>query len=259
MKAWYEELFENYGQTYDREVFTFGTKGECDFIEHELGYDASKTILDIGCGTGRHAIELTKRGYSVMGIDLSANQLKRARDKAAEAGLDICFEQHDARTLSLERDFDAVIMLCEGGFPLMETDAMNYAILSRAGEALKAGGKLIFTTLNGLYPLFHSVQDFLEGDKESSEDGTARYDDFSFDLMTFREESTIEIVNDLGVKKRIRTSERYYIPPEIRWLLQLLGFTQITISGARLGAFSREHPLTPDDFEMLVVAEKAEA
>ncbi len=71
MKPWYEELFQNYGKSYDNEVFTTGTTGECDFIEQELNYDKSLRLLDIGCGTGRHAIELTKRGYHITGVDLS--------------------------------------------------------------------------------------------------------------------------------------------------------------------------------------------
>ncbi len=48
-----------------------GTRGEVDFIEKEINFDKTKRILDIGCGTGRHAIELAKRGYNVTGIDLS--------------------------------------------------------------------------------------------------------------------------------------------------------------------------------------------
>jgi len=79
MKQWYESLFENYGLKYDNEIFTQGTSGECDFIENEIASDKNLKILDIGCGTGRHSIELTKRGYHVTGIDLSDSQLLRAR------------------------------------------------------------------------------------------------------------------------------------------------------------------------------------
>jgi len=73
MTQWYEKLFENYSNKYEAESFTQGTSGECDFIEKEIKSDKLARILDIGCGTGRHSIELAKRGYSVLGIDLFQN------------------------------------------------------------------------------------------------------------------------------------------------------------------------------------------
>ncbi len=88
-KQWYEQLFEDYGEKYDKESFTRGTLGECDFIEKEAGFDKNVRILDIGCGTGRHTIELTKRGYKVTGIDLSERQLSIARKKAEKEKLEI--------------------------------------------------------------------------------------------------------------------------------------------------------------------------
>ncbi len=253
MKQWYEALFENYGKKYDAECFTQGTLGECDFIECEIGFDKSTRILDIGCGTGRHTIELAKRGYTVTGVDLSQSQLARARDKAAKETLSIRFLKHDARDLPFTAEFDLAIMLCEGAFPLMETDEMNYRILAGAARALKSPGKLIFTTLNGLFPLFHSVKDFLAA---AAAEGNATYEGNTFDLMTFRDHSTTIVEDDDGKKKELTCNERYYVPSEITWLLKQLGFKTVEILGAKLGAFSRSDLLTPDDFEMLVIAEK---
>ncbi len=253
MKQWYEELFENYGMKYDNECFTQGTVGECDFIEKEMSGDKSLRILDIGCGTGRHAIELTKRGYTVVGVDLSDSQLERARQKAAANNLQIQFHKHDARNLPFLHEFDVAIMLCEGGFSLMETDEMNYRILQSASRALTQKGKLIFTALNALFPLFHSVKDFF--DSQTKEEHT-KCDSISFDLMTFREHLTLHAEDDLGNKKELHCNERYYTPSEITWLLKTLDFKAIDIFGAKLGAFSRDDGLGTDDFEMLVVAGK---
>jgi len=75
-------LFEDYGQKYDNENFEQGTTGEYDFIESELKFNKSLKILDVVCGTGRHSIELTKRGYAITGIDLSESLLQKAREKA---------------------------------------------------------------------------------------------------------------------------------------------------------------------------------
>jgi 2-polyprenyl-3-methyl-5-hydroxy-6-metoxy-1,4-benzoquinol methylase len=253
MKQWYESLFENYGKKYDNENFTLGTIGECDFIEREINFNKSLKIIDIGCGTGRHSIELAKRGYKVTGIDLSESQLARAKEKAKAQNLQIDFQKHDAKKLLFENEYDLAIMLCEGAFPLMETDEMNYEILRNATNSLKATGKLIFTTLNGLFPLFHSVEEFCAS---TTEEGNATYSKNTFDLMTFRDFNITTVEDDFGNKKELECNERYYVPSEITWLLKSLEFKKIDIYGAKLGAFSRNDKLTTEDFEMLVIAEK---
>ncbi len=141
------------------------------------------------------------------------------------------------------------MMICEGAFPLMETDEMNYSILKNAFRSLKRPGRLIFTTLNGLFPLFHSVRDFMASHQQD-------YSKLTFDLMTFRESNALELTDDSGVKKKIEANERYYVPVEITWQLKSIGFGKVDIFGAKLGAFSRNDRLTTGDFEMLVVAEK---
>ncbi|RPI59458.1 MAG: class I SAM-dependent methyltransferase, partial [Ignavibacteriales bacterium] len=219
----------------------------------ELNHNRSLYILDVGCGTGRHSIELTKRGYTVIGIDFSESQLASAREKAAKENLKIDFQKHDARNLPFENEFDAAIMLCEGGFPLMETDEMNFEILKNVTKSLKEKSKFVFTTLNGLFPLFNSIEKFCAA---VAKDDNATYHNNSFDLMTFRDHNTTDFVDDDGNKKILESNERYYVPSEITWLLKSLGYKKIEIFGAKLGAFSRNDKLTTQDFEMLVVAEK---
>jgi 2-polyprenyl-3-methyl-5-hydroxy-6-metoxy-1,4-benzoquinol methylase len=253
MMQWYEALFANYGKSYDKECFTQGTVGEVDFVERELGADRSKRILDIGCGTGRHAIELAKRGYRVTGFDLSEGQLHLAREKAAAANMTVDFQRRDATQPHFNQEFDAAIMFCEGAFSLMETDGKNFAILAHAAAALRPGGKLLLTTLNALFPLFHSVKDFLEAGKSG-----AAFGRLSFDVMTFRENVELTFTDDAGQSQTIATNQRYYTPAEMRWLLQTAGFAEADIFGCHLGQFSREHALTVDDFEMLVVAKKVD-
>lgn len=134
----------------------------------------------------------------------------------------------------------------------METDEMNYEILTCVTKSLKENGKFIFTTLNGLFPLYHSVEKFCATTKEES----VTYRSDTFDLMTFRDQKLMEFEDDLGNKKTLECNERYYVPSEINWLLKSLGYKTILIYGAKLGAFSRNDKLTTEDFEMLVIAEK---
>ncbi len=250
MNQWYEELFSNFADKYEDESFTQGTMGEVDFIEKEINHNKNCKILDVGCGTGRHAIELTKRGYSVTGVDLSEKMLKKAQNNASNAGFEIDFRQADARNLPFAEEFDLVIMLCEGGFPLMETDEMNFQILESAARSLNKKGKLIFTTLNGLFPLFHSVKDFINANSESQKNS-----ENTFDLMTFRDKYQLEIEGDNGTIMNLNCNERYYVPSEITWLLKSLEFSEIGIYGCEIGAFSRDDELTTEKYEMLVIAE----
>jgi 2-polyprenyl-3-methyl-5-hydroxy-6-metoxy-1,4-benzoquinol methylase len=247
-QQWYEKLFSNYANTYEKEVFTQGTLQEVDFLEQELKSNQQAHILDVGCGTGRHAIELAKRGYKVKGIDLSENMLQKAKAKAREQKVNVEFEQADARTFTISEKYDMVIMLCEGGFSLMETDEMNFAILKNAASALKPGGKFVFTCLNALYPLYHSVKDLVDNG------GQVKYDKLSFDLETFREHSTAEFTDDSGKVYPLTSNERFYAPSEITWMLKCLGFSEIGVFGGEIGQFARQ-PITPDYFELLVVAE----
>lgn len=179
--------------------------------------------------------------------------LDRARQKVSEMKLSVRFVKHDARSLPFSEEFDCAIMLCEGAFPLMETDEMNNQILQGAARSLRPGGKFIFTTLNGLFPLFHSVKEFLAS---QTQEGNATYGKNSFDLMTFRDHSVTTVVDDDGNNKELQCNERYYVPSEITWLLKSLGFISIDIYGATLGAFSRNDTLSTEDYEMLVIAER---
>jgi len=130
---------------------------------------------------------------------------------------------------------------------------MNYEILENVTRSLTDNATFIFTTLNGLFPLYHSVEKFCA---ETTGKGNATYRSNTFDLMTFRDHNITDFEDDDGNKKTLTCNERYYVPSEITWLLKTLGYKKIDIYGARLGAFSREHALKTEDFEMLVISKK---
>jgi 2-polyprenyl-3-methyl-5-hydroxy-6-metoxy-1,4-benzoquinol methylase len=205
----------------------------------------------VGCGTGRHAIELARRGYDVTGLDLSPSQLERAEEKAKAAGVRVKFIRKDARAFDFQGRFGLVIMLCEGAFPLMETDEMNYRILENCANSLRKGGKFIFSTLNALYPLVSSLKKFLD----EGAVGT-RTSKITFDIATLREDSVLEVKDDNGKEKTLHCSERFYMPSELSWMLKTLGFRKVEIFGGTIGKFSRKAKPSPKEFELLVVAEK---
>jgi len=236
MKRWYEELFEDF-ETYNKESYTQSTKVEVDFVEQEIGHDQSKRILDVGCGSGRHALELARRGYAVVGIDLSESMLAQGRKIAKAENLNVDLIQCDARELKYQGEFDAVIMLCEGAFSLMEEDEMDRLILANIFRALRNNGKLILTAPNAVHMLTQQL-------------------DASFDPVTFRETFKLEKTRPDGSKKILDCTQRYYTCPELNWLLRQVGFKSVGFFACTKSGYDRDVKPSKKQFELGAIATK---
>lgn len=87
------------------------TESEVNLLDEIFKKHNVKTILDVACGIGRHAIPLAKRGYKVRGIDFSPYQIKKAKDDAKKEGVEVEFVLQDANTFSFLEKFDAAICM----------------------------------------------------------------------------------------------------------------------------------------------------
>ena len=116
---------------------------ECDLLERifaESGKGEFRTVLDLGCGTGNHALPLARRGYEVVGVDRSEAMLEQAIAKSEDG--EASFQQGDIRDLRLDREFDAVLMLFAVlGYQHANEDAL--AALRTARGHLRPRGLLI--------------------------------------------------------------------------------------------------------------------
>lgn len=236
-RPWYEVLYENF-EDYDQEPYTQNTEREVDFLLEEMSDVTGKKVLDVGCGTGRHALALAREGYGVVGFDLSEELLELGRRKAEQEDLSVTFVHGDARKLDFTSEFDLVIMLCEGGFSLVETDAMDRQILSGIYQALVPGGKLVFTAPSAVGMLANQT----EGQ--------------DFDLLTLRETFILEVPSGKPGKELLQCSQRYYTYPELKYLLESLGFIDIQFFAVTGNGYSRNQPLSPDHFEIGITASK---
>jgi len=91
-KNTFEQFFDLHAPIYDENVFTKNTMREVDFLLEELKLPSGAAILDVGCGTGRHSIELAKRGYALTGVDFSEGMLAVAARSASAAGVRVEWE-----------------------------------------------------------------------------------------------------------------------------------------------------------------------
>lgn len=117
------------------------TGREVDFVIRALSLQGGERILDLGCGFGRHALELASRGYSVIGVDITLAYIQEACRRAAEQHLNAEFICADIRDVSFSAEFDVVINMADGAIGYLETDEENLKIFDVVANALKPGGK----------------------------------------------------------------------------------------------------------------------
>lgn len=142
-----------YAESYDA---LYGDKdylAECALLTRlfqQYGEGSVRTILDLGCGTGNHALPFAEQGYEVVGVDRSADMIAMARKKAVQArsGTSALFHHGDLRSTNLGRRFDAVLMMFAVlGYHRENADVL--AALATAHRHLRRGGLLVFDVWYG--------------------------------------------------------------------------------------------------------------
>lgn len=136
----------DYARSYD-DVYSDKDYGrECDLLERQFqlhGRHTVKRVLDLGCGTGRHACVLAQRGYEVTGVDRSWDMLHAAERRASAEGSGASFVLGDIRSVELVNGFDAAIMMFAVANYLTAADDLD-ATLCNARRHLIEGGVLVF-------------------------------------------------------------------------------------------------------------------
>jgi SAM-dependent methyltransferase len=230
---WFEDLADHMGEAYDRYAHTKGTVQEVDHVTSALGLRRGERVLDVGCGTGRHAHELARRGIQVHGIDISQRFIDLA---TAAAGPLATFERADARSMVFESEFDAVICLCQGAFGMMTADGDDGAVVAGLARALKPGGRLALSAFNAYFAVKY-------------------HDDADFDASTGVSHEITEIRSESGEPRTVDLWTGCYTPRELRLLLAAHGFTVESIASVEPGAYGFDSPTTESP-EFLVIAHR---
>ncbi len=241
MKTW-QRFFDAHAPGYMDNVFTKNTVKEADFLVEALDLAPGQSVLDVGCGTGRHSIELARRGYSMTGLDLSTGMLAQAKTAAQHAGVQAEWVHADATRFAFPTLFDAAICLCEGAFGLLGQDddpiAQPLAILGNVSRSLKPQAPALFTVLNGAAMLRkYQNQDVAAG----------RFDPMS--MVEATDSPPREGLPPIPVR------ERAFVPTELRLLFSLAGLPVFNMWGGTAGNWGRR-ALDLDEIEIMVVAHK---
>jgi SAM-dependent methyltransferase len=115
---------------------------EVELIIAMLDLHPQAKVLDMGCGPGRHSLELARRGFSVTGVDRTILYLDQANQKAKQEGLKVEFVQGDMRSFHRDNEFDVALSLFTS-FGYFEDPQENMRVLQNLLRSLKGGGKLV--------------------------------------------------------------------------------------------------------------------
>lgn len=219
-----------------RYSFTKGTRQEVDFLMDALQLQPGQRVLDVGCGPGRHAHELARRGLTVHGIDISERFIDLAAQNAPAGAT---FERGDARDLQYDQEFDVVICLCQGAFGLMTANGDDETVLNGMARALKPGGVLALSAFNAYFAVKYFASDANPA--------------ATFDAATGVNHERTEVRNEQGEAKPVDLWTGCYTPRELRVLCRLAGLTVESINSVEPGSYQVATAST-ETAEFLVIA-----
>jgi SAM-dependent methyltransferase len=236
---WENSAFATESLAHVDEKFLPQTQQQTDWLMRKMQLRPGDTLLDLGCGAGRHAIAFSQLGVRVTGIDISETMLAQARARAAAAGADICFLREDLANLAQLRlpIFQGAICLCESGFGVLGGEGKDFAFLRQVHALLAPGARFALTCFNALRRYLR------DGDRNPR-----------FDYIN----GTMDWSCELADGTRLRELGRQYTPSEIQLLLRLCGFQEIEVLSCAEGQFS-DAPVGIEDIELLVCAKRGES
>jgi SAM-dependent methyltransferase len=224
-------MAEHMGAAYLRYSFTKGTVQEVEFLIEALDLEPGERILDVGCGPGRHSLELARRGFDVVGIDISPRFIELA---STEAFANASFVCGDAREMTWEAEFDAAISLCQGAFGLVPGE--DGEVLRRLVRAVRPGGRAAVSAFSAYFQVrwLDEGDDFDAGAGVNHERAMVRDeagDSAEFDLWTtvFTPRELRLLAADAGATVRdlwsVSPGEYAPNPPDLdhpEWLVVLM-------------------------------------
>jgi SAM-dependent methyltransferase len=229
------EVFGRYAGFYDALYADKDYEAECDFLERvfaENGVGPGASILDLGSGTGGHAIPLALRGFEVVGVDRSAEMVGRAGAKARDAGVAVDFIAGDVRDEALGRTFDVVVsMFAVVSYQLTDDDVSR--MFANARRHLKTGGLFVFDGWFGPAVLVEQPEVRTKTVVDPTGDVITRVARPTLDVEAQTVEVAYEVKRESGGKVVEEASEshrmRFLFPQEMVIFLQAAGLELVAL------------------------------
>ena len=246
---------EDYAVLYDELYRDKDYEAEAGFVDERLvaHLGGRGSLVDVACGTRRHALALAAKGWDVVGVDLSEGMLARAAERASVAGTSIDFARQDMRSLDIGRSFDAAVCLFDSIGYARDPDGVRSA-LEGMHRHLNSDGLLMLelwnapAMLHGFEPVRIKRLD-MPGARvvrisETSVDESEQVAEVHYELLLLRADGTFESSEELQAC-------RFFTHAEMERYLVDGGFAPLEWYGGYGG------PVSDDAFHLVVVARRA--
>jgi SAM-dependent methyltransferase len=205
-----------------------------DLFQQVTDLPKNAIVLDLACGTGRHAFELARRGYRVLAADLSPTLLAVAKRKTQKYATTLRLFRADMRQLPLHTACDAVVQLFTA-FGYFASDEENAAVLAEVRESLRPGGWYMLDFLNA-DELRHSLLPYSK----------QQFDGIVVEQFRSIDHGRVEkriVVHSAGEQREFRESVRLFTLPDFQRMFRQAGFSDPLVFGTYAGAaFSASSP-----------------
>lgn len=243
MENWFFDFFDdNYLKIYLEKQDSLLTKKQVELIINELSLNAFDKTLDLGCGIGRHLIEIGKRGFFGVGIDFNERYIDLANRLKGNLK-NIEFRKMDMREIDFENEFDgAISMWTSFGY---FSDEENLFLLKKINRALKKGKRFLLDIENIYYMLKN-----LPKERWEKKENYFLLERNELNLKTSRLTTERFVIKENEVKSYKRVY-RIYTLKEIELYLKEAGFLILKI----FGGYEKEK-LDSQSKRLIIISEK---
>jgi len=232
------------------------TEKEVDFIIESINLKGNARILDLACGFGRHSLELSRRGYSVVGVDYTKEYIDDAVSTTEKEKLNVSFIQADVLTLTYSEEFDVVLNMADGAIGYFDTEEENLKLFDVISKALKKGGKHVMAICSADHAKKHCPKRGWQAGKKGLSIADFTWNDETSRLFYngnyFRFGKILEPFNDQLERAEGDEGLRLYTVEELK---SIFATRNMRIINA-YGDYDTTKPASEDMFMLVVCSEK---